>query len=86
MLSKKGQTFVIHHDTVEKLATFQVTELPSHACAYEFFPKEQLQMMFAVINQWITQGLFDLSYESSLNQMFPHIKTKSVEDIIKEAW
>ncbi|KAF6804239.1 hypothetical protein CSOJ01_10326 [Colletotrichum sojae] len=84
--SIRGQRFVIHHDTVEKLAQFQVTELPSHACAYELFPKEQLQMMFAVINQWITQGLFDLSYEGSLNQMFPHIKTKSVENIIKVAW
>ncbi|KAL0934393.1 NmrA-like family protein [Colletotrichum truncatum] len=82
----RGQKFTIYRDSIENLHAFQPTELPSHADAYKLFPKLMLQMMFAVLSQWITQGLFDISLDGSLNRLFSHIKTKSVREIIKEAW
>lgn len=85
-LTLLGAEFSVTYDGPDKLQALQVTELPSHVDAYRFFPKPVLQTMFAVINQWILGGLFDLSYEGSLNEMFPHIKTKSTQDLIYEAW
>ncbi|RTE78491.1 hypothetical protein BHE90_007027 [Fusarium euwallaceae] len=82
----RGEKFVVHYDDSAKLNTFQVTELPSHLDAYKIFPKPQLQMMFTVFGQWITRGLFDIPYAGSLNEMFPHIKTRSVKQLIDEAW
>lgn len=74
------------HDDVNKLKNLQVTELPSHVEAYKFFPRPMLQTLFAAIGLWITEGRFDLSYEGSLNQMFPHIELASVKELIDQAW
>jgi hypothetical protein len=48
------------YDSIEKLRTGQITELPSHVNAYPFFPKEQLQSAFATFGLWFDSGLFDL--------------------------
>lgn len=61
------------HDDINKLKCLQVTELPSHVEAYKFFPKPMLQTLLAAIDLWIIEDHFDLLYEGSLNQMFPHI-------------
>ncbi|KAJ3539925.1 hypothetical protein NM208_g5290 [Fusarium decemcellulare] len=82
----RGAEFSVTYDGLEKLQALQVTELPSHIDAYQFFPKPILQTMFAVIGQWIMGGHFNLDYEGSLNEMFPHIKTKLTRDLIFEAW
>ncbi|KAM5355076.1 hypothetical protein ACJ41O_001722 [Fusarium nematophilum] len=82
----RGAKFSVTYDGPDKLEALQVTELPSHVDAYQFFPKTVLQTMFAAINQWILEGRFDLSYEGSLNEMFPYIKTKSTRELIYQAW
>ncbi|KAF4333740.1 nmra-like family [Fusarium beomiforme] len=82
----RGAQFSVAHDNVDKLKSMQVTELPSHVEAYKFFPKPMLQSLFAVIGLWITWGYFDLAYEGSLNQMFPHIELTTVRMLVKETW
>ncbi|KAI1041788.1 hypothetical protein LB505_008443 [Fusarium chuoi] len=64
----------------------EVTELPSHVEAYKFFPKPVLQILFAAIGLWIIETHFDLPYEGSLNQMFPHVELTSVKELIDQAW
>ncbi|KAF5604332.1 hypothetical protein FPCIR_878 [Fusarium pseudocircinatum] len=81
-----GERFSVVHDDVSKLKRLQVTELPSHVEAYKSFPKPMLQTLFAAIGLWIIEGHFDLLYQGSLNQMFPHIELTSVKDLIDQAW
>ncbi|KAF5971127.1 nmra-like family [Fusarium coicis] len=82
----RGGRFSVVHDDVNKLKNLRVTELPSHAEAYKFFPRPMLQTLFAAIGLWITEGRFDLTYEGSLNRMFPHIELVSVKELIDQAW
>ncbi|TVY77868.1 Oxidoreductase BOA1 [Fusarium oxysporum f. sp. cubense] len=82
----RGKRFSVVHDDVNKLKSLQVTEPPSHLEAYKFFPKPMLQTLLAAIGLWITEGHFDLAYEGSLNQMFPHIELTSIKELIDQAW
>ncbi|KAF9768550.1 hypothetical protein IL306_014149 [Fusarium sp. DS 682] len=54
-----GAQFSVVHDNVDKLKSMQVTELPSHAEAYKFFPKPMLQTLFAgrLIKGFLILGL-----------------------------
>ncbi|KAH7211487.1 hypothetical protein DER44DRAFT_717615 [Fusarium oxysporum] len=77
--ARGGERFSVVHDDINKLKSLQVTDLPSHVEAYKFFLKPMLQALLAAIGLWITEGHFDLAYEGSLNQMFPHIELTSVK-------
>ena len=81
-----GTTFQITHDAVELLKAGQITELPAHKAFYPFFPKEQLQGLFAIFELWFENGSFDLKPENTLNDAFPSIKPKSVNALLEEAW
>lgn len=82
----RGSKFETTHDSMDKLRSFQVTELPAHPPMYPFFPKQMLQGMSAVFGILFEEGFFDLKSEQSLNEQFPGIKTRKVRELIEEAW
>ncbi|KAL2127849.1 hypothetical protein VTI74DRAFT_10088 [Chaetomium olivicolor] len=75
----KGTKFTVVHDSVEKLRTGQITELPSHPSLYPFFPKQMLQGFFAAFGIMFEQGEFDLQPSYSLNDQFPDIKPRTIK-------
>lgn len=80
--------FQTSYDSVEKLQQGQITELPGHVPVYQFFPKQMLQGMFAMFGYWFETGEFNLKVteRTYLNEKFPEIRTKSIEELITEAW
>ncbi|KAL3475970.1 NAD(P)-binding protein [Aspergillus californicus] len=82
----KGAKFDVKHDSVEKLNTFTITELPGHPPLYPFFPKEQLQYFLAVFSLWVAAGDFDLPDTDTLNKRFPDIKPRSMKELLRQAW
>jgi hypothetical protein len=82
----KGTKFTVEHDSLDKLKTGQITELPSHPNAYNIFPKPMLQGMFAAFGLMIENGVFDFKPSHTLNDEFPNIKPKTVRNIITEAY
>ncbi|KAL6887106.1 hypothetical protein GGI43DRAFT_267301 [Trichoderma evansii] len=77
-----GSKFNVTYDDVEKLEKGEVTELPSHAMAYEFFPKPLLQQYFSKFGLYIMAGLFDMPTDKSLNAIFPEVKTTTVKEVL----
>jgi hypothetical protein len=82
----KGTKFTVVYDSVEKLKSGQITELPSHPPVYPFFPKEMLQGLFASFGILAEKGAFNLRPSRSLNHEFPEIKPKTVKELVTEAW
>ncbi|KAH6645450.1 hypothetical protein BKA67DRAFT_664525 [Truncatella angustata] len=82
----KGTKFTIEHDSIDKLKTGQITELPTHPSFYPYFPREMLQGMFAAFGIMFETGVFDLKPSRTLNDEFPDIKTKTVRELISEAY
>ncbi|KAG6368499.1 hypothetical protein INS49_002708 [Diaporthe citri] len=52
----KGAKFEVAYDSVEKLKSSQITELPGHAASYDKFPKERLQWFLAIFELWMATG------------------------------
>ncbi|KAL6809366.1 hypothetical protein GGI42DRAFT_340498 [Trichoderma sp. SZMC 28013] len=77
-----GSKFNVTYDSVEKLEKGEVTELPSNAAEYEHLPKHILQAYFSRFGQYIVAGLFDTPAEKSLNNVFPEVKTTTVEEAL----
>jgi len=85
----KGVKFNVKHDSVESLQKGQITELPAHVPVYPFFPKEQLQFIFAVFGLWFDGGSFDLrpgQGSLDLNAKFPEIKPLKVKDVLQQLY
>lgn len=81
----KGTKFEVVYDSLEKLKTGKITELPSHPYLYPFFPKEMLQGMFAAFGIMFEKGEFDMRPARSLNDQFPDIKARSVKELLVQA-
>ncbi|KAG7291222.1 hypothetical protein NEMBOFW57_001234 [Staphylotrichum longicolle] len=82
----KGTKFTVVHDSVEKLQSGQITELPSHPSLYSMFPKQMLQGFFAGFGIMFEQGEFDLRPTHSLNDDFPEIKPRTIRELVFEAY
>ena len=77
-----GSKFNVTYDSIAKLQSGEITELPSHASAYSFIPKSLLYTIQSKFGLYVAYGMFDFPEEGSLNQLFPEIKTTTVEEII----
>ncbi|CAG8907975.1 unnamed protein product [Penicillium egyptiacum] len=82
----KGTKFNVAYDDLEKLSTFQVTELPSHSALYTSLPKEQLQYILAVFGRWTAAGHFDLPENDTLNSRFPEIEPRTLRQVMEQGW
>lgn len=69
-------------DPVEKLARGEITELPTHPHLYPYFPKPLLVGLLAKFGLWAVNGIMFVPHEGSLNEKFPEIKPKSVEEVV----
>jgi hypothetical protein len=85
LTSNIGSKFSVTYDSLQKLKSGEVTELPSHHTAYPYFPKPILQSVFSKFGLYVIEGLFDMPEERSLNKRYPEIKTKTVRECIS-AW
>ncbi|WAO95340.1 NmrA domain-containing protein [Fusarium falciforme] len=81
----KGTKFKVTYDSVEKLRTLSVTELPDHPQTYSFFPKEMLQAFLATFGVMFDNGTFNLTPAHDIQQDFPDIKLHSVKELLTEA-
>ncbi|GKT80691.1 NmrA-like family protein [Colletotrichum tofieldiae] len=84
--SAKGVKFNVTYDSLETLEAGKITELPGHVAAYPFWPKEQLQGLFAKFGLMFEAGVFDIKAEPSVAQDFPDIKLRSLKELLEEAW
>lgn len=82
----KGTKFTVSYDSLETLKSGKITELPSHVSLYPYFPKEQLQGLFAAFGIMFETGAFNFKPEHTINQDFPEIKPKSIKELVSEAW
>ncbi|KAK1623787.1 hypothetical protein BDP81DRAFT_502811 [Colletotrichum phormii] len=82
----KGVKFEITHDEIDFLKSGKITELPSHSSLYSVMPKDQLQALFATFGIWFEEGLYHLQPKTTLNQLFPEIKARTVKEVIQAGW
>ncbi|RDW84075.1 uncharacterized protein DSM5745_04401 [Aspergillus mulundensis] len=80
-----GVEFEIHYDSVEKLRSFKITELPGHVSLYERFPKKAFQWFMAAFELFTLGGGSRLERVGSLNGVFPGIRAVTVRDVL-EGW
>jgi hypothetical protein len=81
-----GTKIDVTYDSVDLLKSGKITELPAHKPVYPFFPKEQLQGLFAVFGLFFEDGSFDFKPAHSLNDDFPDIKPTTVKALLQKAW
>ncbi|PGH14143.1 hypothetical protein AJ79_03261 [Helicocarpus griseus UAMH5409] len=82
----KGTKFDIKYDSLDKLKTLQVTELPSHIPAYPVMPKQKLQAAVAGVGTRAAAGDANLPDEDTLNKRFPQIKPLTMREFLQKAW
>ncbi|XEV04650.1 hypothetical protein FSHL1_009937 [Fusarium sambucinum] len=82
-----GEKFEVIYDNLDTMRAGKVTELPSHPSLYSQMPKEQIQALFATFGVWFESGLFNLQPTTkTLNEIFPHIKARTVREVITAGW
>lgn len=74
------------YDSVQKLQSGEITELPGQVAAYSYFPKQWTQQLFSTFGFWVTEGLFDFPKDRVLNQVFPHLKVTGVREMLQKSW
>lgn len=74
-------------DDLTTLRQGRITELPSHLSLYSQMPKGEIQALFATFGVWFEAGLYHLRPTTkTLNEIFPHIKARTVKEVITTGW
>ncbi|KAM0425586.1 hypothetical protein ACHAPT_009117 [Fusarium lateritium] len=82
----RGTEFKVYHDGLEKLGNGQITELPCHVPAYSFFPKVHLQGLYAILEQLMVLGEFNLPSDKAANNHFSDIKMLTAKEMLNQTW
>ncbi len=82
----KGIKFDIVHDSPSSLSAGEITELPGYTGLYRFIPKDVFKHIMSVNGLMFHEGAFDFKPSRSVNDVFPHIKVKTVKELVMEAW
>ncbi|RFU24671.1 hypothetical protein B7463_g11671, partial [Scytalidium lignicola] len=77
-----GTKFNVVYDSIEKLRSGTVTELPSHAAAFAYMPKDVFLGLFSATELLFADDSFDLKPETTMNEKFPKIKPFKVKDVL----
>ncbi|KIX93964.1 uncharacterized protein Z520_10301 [Fonsecaea multimorphosa CBS 102226] len=78
----RGSKFTVAYDSAEKLASGEMTELPSHPAIYPFWPKPYFQQYFSKFGLYVMKGLFNFPEDATLNKKFPEIKPTTVREML----
>lgn len=81
-----GTKFKVAYDTAEDLKAGNWTDLPGQVAAYSYFPRDQFKGFIVPYSLLLVDGAFDLKPETTLNDMFPKIKTSTVKELLEKAW
>lgn len=81
-----GEKFTVFYDSVDKLESGEITELPGQVAAYTYFPKDWTQKLYSVFGLWVTKGVFDFPDHKVLNHRFPGIRVTTVKEMLDKAW
>ncbi|KAK1502121.1 hypothetical protein CTAM01_05559 [Colletotrichum tamarilloi] len=84
--ARGGKKFHVTYDSVQKLQSGEITELPGQVAAYSYFPKQWAQQLFSTFGFWVTEGLFDFPKDRALNQVFPQLKVTGVKEMLQNSW
>ncbi|PYI05406.1 NAD(P)-binding protein [Aspergillus sclerotiicarbonarius CBS 121057] len=84
--SIQGTKFTIHHDSMEKLQQFEITELPGHRALYQHFPRKAFQWFMAIFELFTADGSSRIAREGALNERFPDIQTLTVRELLEKYW
>lgn len=86
----KGVKFDVSFDSMEKMATGEITELPIYEAAYKLFggpaAKPMVIGMLAQIEMFYIQGLWDFGNGKFLNDLFPEIKPLGMQEALEKSY
>jgi hypothetical protein len=51
-----------------------------------FFPKEHLQGLYAILENLMAAGEFNLPHEKTITTQFPDIKMLTVKEMLEKTW
>ncbi|KAK6824908.1 NAD(P)-binding protein [Apiospora arundinis] len=81
-----GSKFTVVVDTMDKLKSGQVSELPGHKDMYAFLPRDKLQATFSGVCRMCADGGFDFEASPLLAESFLDSKPQKVRESLLEAW
>lgn len=82
----RGQKFKVTHDSLEVLQDGRMTDLPSHRVLYSSMPREDFQRVMTGVGILLESGTFDTKPPRVMNQDYPELKARTVEELMAEAW
>ncbi|KAM0426277.1 hypothetical protein ACHAPT_008317 [Fusarium lateritium] len=82
----KGVKFKTVHDSIESLEAGKLTPLPSQEGMFEGPYKDQLVTILSTNGLIFAKGGFDLNPSHTLADDFPKINTRTIAELVKEAW
>ncbi|KAK7418910.1 hypothetical protein QQX98_003613 [Neonectria punicea] len=82
----KGTKFQVTYDSVEKLETGVMTELPSHPQFYPLYPKEHLQFFMSAFGVNCERGQANFTPSHTLNEKFPELHALTAKEVLVLGW